>query len=88
MQDHPRKMGIIVGAEIPEAGLCPFYLHTGSGRVLAQLEYCGAVPTLMAGEMADLALFHKAVFGPDGLALTPPWMRVGVGVGSKSDYFW
>ena len=80
-------MGIIVGAEIPVAGLSPFYLHTGSGRVLAQLEHCGAVPPLTAGEMADLARFHGAVFGPDGLAFTPPWMRVAEG-GPKSDYIW
>ena len=87
LQDHPRKLGIIVGAKIPEAGLSPFYLHTGSGRVLAQLEHCGAVPPLTAGEMADLARFHEAVFGPDGLAFTPPWMRVAEG-GPKSDYIW
>ena len=80
-------MGIIVGAEMPEAGLCPFHLHTGSGRVLAQLEYCGAAPPLTADEMADLARFHEAVFGPDGLAFTPPWMRVAEG-GPKSDYIW
>ena len=79
LQDHSRKMGVIVGAEIPEAGLSPFYVHTGSGRVLAQLEYCGAVPSLTAGEMGDLARFHEAVFGPDGLAFTPPWMKVAEG---------
>ena len=45
----------------------------------AQLEYCGAVPSLTAGEMGDLARFNEAVFGPDGLAFTPPWMKVAEG---------
>ena len=81
-------MGVIVGAEIPEAGLAPFYLHTGSGRVLARLEHCGAVrPPMTPGQADDLARFHEAVFGPDGLAFTPPWMRVAEG-GPMSDYMW
>ena len=82
-------MGVIVGAEIPEAGLAPFYLHTGSGRFLARLEHCGAVrPPLTAGQAGDLARFHEAVFGPDGLAFTPPWMRVAEEGGPMSDYMW
>ena len=86
-EEHPRKMGVIVGAEIPEAGLSAFHLHTGSGRVLVQLEYCGAVPPLTGGQMKSLAEFHDAAFGPDGLALTPPWTEAAAAVGRQNtDY--
>ena len=86
-EEHPRKMGVIVGAEIPEAGLSAFHLHTGSGRVLARLEYCGVVPPLTGDQMKSLAEFHDAAFGPDGLAFTPKWMEAAAAEGGQpTDY--